>query len=485
MQQCPAVPGLPPNSPDAPRVSIVIPVFNEEGILHEAVNELCAELDRSGWTYEIILAENGSHRSHRRARPSAGRRAPGRVAVLASRAELRQRAARGHPRARAAASSSARRSTSATPTSTGARSSSCGTGDADMVVGSKAMKGANDEPPAGAPRRDPRDQRRAARRARFPRHRHPRAQGVRRASGWCRSSNSCVIDRDLFASELVVRAGRARLRVVEIPVRVHEKRRAGDQPRRAACRNVLREPRPADLRDPDRRQSREEHDGRAADVRGVDRRRSDPLLLPRSTGSVRPPPRPSCATWYCGAPCRASPSCSRARDRARPSSWSAEDIDPRALGASARATAARYARAGPRRPRARQPQLRAPVRSRALAGRACARRDRAAATTCCARSWPAACRLPRARLRPRRRRCSTSSSRLGYRYDSSIFPAPGYYAAKALRHGRDRARDRPSQRRGARPTRARCSRRPRPYRPSRERAVAARRGADCSSCRSR
>ena len=35
----------------------------------------------------------------------------------------------------------------------------------------------------------------------------------------------CVIDRDLFASELVVRAGRAGVEIVEIPVRVQEKRR--------------------------------------------------------------------------------------------------------------------------------------------------------------------------------------------------------------------------------------------------------------------
>lgn len=35
---------------------------------------------------------------------------------------------------------------------------------------------------------------------------------------------SCVIDRDLFASELVIRAGHAGLHVLEIPIRLHEKR---------------------------------------------------------------------------------------------------------------------------------------------------------------------------------------------------------------------------------------------------------------------
>ena len=35
---------------------------------------------------------------------------------------------------------------------------------------------------------------------------------------------ACVIDRDLFASELVIRASRAGLHVLEIPIRLHEKR---------------------------------------------------------------------------------------------------------------------------------------------------------------------------------------------------------------------------------------------------------------------
>ena len=33
-----------------------------------------------------------------------------------------------------------------------------------------------------------------------------------------------MIDRDLFSSELVIRAGRADLHVLEIPIRLHEKR---------------------------------------------------------------------------------------------------------------------------------------------------------------------------------------------------------------------------------------------------------------------
>ena len=35
---------------------------------------------------------------------------------------------------------------------------------------------------------------------------------------------ACVIDRDLFTSELVIRAGRAGLHLLEIPIKLHEKR---------------------------------------------------------------------------------------------------------------------------------------------------------------------------------------------------------------------------------------------------------------------
>jgi glycosyltransferase involved in cell wall biosynthesis len=43
-----------------PRISIVIPIYNEQAILHAAVVDLRERLKPFGWTYEIILAENGS-----------------------------------------------------------------------------------------------------------------------------------------------------------------------------------------------------------------------------------------------------------------------------------------------------------------------------------------------------------------------------------------------------------------------------------------
>ena len=217
------MPGLPPSSTEAPRVSIVIPVFNEEGILHDAVSELSGELDRTGWSYEIILAENGST-DHTVAigeqlsaelpgvslfsvsEPNYGRalregilRARGRFVICD---EIDLCDADFHRRAMALLEH----------------------GHAEMVVGSKAMKGANDGRPVV---------RRAATRV---------MNGLLRVAVDFRGTdthglkafdrerllpfvNSCVIDRDLFASELVVRAGRSDVNLVEIPVRVLEKRR--------------------------------------------------------------------------------------------------------------------------------------------------------------------------------------------------------------------------------------------------------------------
>ena len=93
-----------------------------------------------------------------------------------------------------------------------------------MVVGSKAAKGARDERPA------------------------LRQAGTKVINGILRVTlgfqgtdthglkafvreallpvvRACVVEKDMFASEFVIRAGRMGRRVVEIPVVVHEKRR--------------------------------------------------------------------------------------------------------------------------------------------------------------------------------------------------------------------------------------------------------------------
>ena len=43
-----------------PFISIVIPVHNEEAILRAAVVDLVDQLNALPWSYELVLAENGS-----------------------------------------------------------------------------------------------------------------------------------------------------------------------------------------------------------------------------------------------------------------------------------------------------------------------------------------------------------------------------------------------------------------------------------------
>ena len=212
-----------------PDVSIVIPVYNEEGILREAVTELLEgfdfvrrELNVPDLVFEIILAENGSRdrtaelaqhlsddypevRSFSLGEPNYGKAL--RRGILEARGTFViceeidlcdldfHRRALEHLRH----------------------------GDCDMVIGSKAMKGASDERPL---------LRRAATKIINGMLRIAldfRGTDTHGLKAFVRTTlvpivEACVIDRDLFASELVIRAGRADLHVLEIPIRLHEKR---------------------------------------------------------------------------------------------------------------------------------------------------------------------------------------------------------------------------------------------------------------------
>jgi glycosyltransferase involved in cell wall biosynthesis len=213
----------------APDVSIVIPVYNEEGILREAVTELIAgldtvrlALDQPDLSFEIIIAENGSRdrtvelaehlasempevRTFSLGEPNYGKAL--RRGILEARGtwviceeidlcdlDFHRRALE-HLRHR----------------------------DAEMVVGSKAMTGASEPRPV------------------FPPPATRVLNGMLRVALDFRGTDThglkafhrdtllpiveqCVIDRDLFASELVIRAGRSGVRVIEIPIRLDEKR---------------------------------------------------------------------------------------------------------------------------------------------------------------------------------------------------------------------------------------------------------------------
>lgn len=202
-------------------ISIVIPVFNEAAIAGEAARDLCQRLDALGWDYELILAENGSTddtlgvlralqaeqprlRFLHEAEPNYGRAL--KRGILAARGDevvcdeidlcdvgFYQRAL-----------------------------PLLGEG-ADLVVGSKAMKGAADERPFV---------RRFATRVitvllrLTTGFRGTDTHGLKafRRERLLDVVQACVVERDLFASELVIRAQRMGRVVREIPIALHEKR---------------------------------------------------------------------------------------------------------------------------------------------------------------------------------------------------------------------------------------------------------------------
>ncbi len=209
-------------SRDEPYVSIVIPVYNEEAILHAAILDLVDRLSDFGKPYEIIIAENGSTdetvdvaaklgerfeqvRSRHTGEPNYGKAlrdgildAKGEI-VICEEIDLCD-------------IDFLTRSVHLLETE-----------PVDLVVGSKAMRGASDERP-------------------FIRRLGTHViNGLLRLTLGFRGTDThglktfrrrklqpiarvCVVDRDLFASELVIRAERAGLDVREIPVRVLEKR---------------------------------------------------------------------------------------------------------------------------------------------------------------------------------------------------------------------------------------------------------------------
>lgn len=205
-----------------PEVAIVIPIYNEEGILRSAVVDLRDRLAPLGWSYEIILAENGS---------------TDRTVALAQ--ELSQK----YPEVRtiSAGAPDYGKALREGILSTRAQYVLCDeidlcdtdfhqraldtlrSGSADMVIGSKLIAGAEDERPL---------------------LRHAASIGytslLRLLLGFRGTDthglkafrrdrvlpivNACLVNKDVFASELVIRAYREQLKVLEIPVRVMEKR---------------------------------------------------------------------------------------------------------------------------------------------------------------------------------------------------------------------------------------------------------------------
>jgi glycosyltransferase involved in cell wall biosynthesis len=209
-----------------PRISIVIPIYNEQAILHAAVVDLRERLSPFGWSYEIILAENGSKdqtvaigeelakkysdpnsqvRIMSLGEPNYGKAM--KQGILLARGdivicdEIDLCDADFHHRA----------------------IEILDTGVADLVIGSKLAVGAEDDRPM---LRHVASQAYSAMLRIMLGFRGTDTHGLKafRRAALLDTVRACLIDKDVFASEFVIRADRGGVKIKEIPVRVMEKR---------------------------------------------------------------------------------------------------------------------------------------------------------------------------------------------------------------------------------------------------------------------
>jgi glycosyltransferase involved in cell wall biosynthesis len=210
-----------------PHISIVIPIYNEQAILHAAVVDLRERLKPLGWSYEIILAENGSKdRTVEIGRELAAKyetTGEGQVKIISLGEPNYGKAlkqgillARGdivlcdeidlcdtdfHKRA----------------------VDILETGEADLVIGSKLAAGAADERPLI---RHAASVAYSALLKVLLGFRGTDTHGLKafRRSALLDVVRACLVEKDVFASEFVIRADRTGVPIREIPVQVIEKR---------------------------------------------------------------------------------------------------------------------------------------------------------------------------------------------------------------------------------------------------------------------
>jgi len=208
-------------SGSTPEYSIVIPVFNEAAMVRGAALELAKKVEQLGWDFELILAENGSKDGTQAILAALAKEEPRIRAIHEDQPNYGKALKRGilDARGRIVICDEI----DLCDTEFYARAVPLLEAGADMVVGSKAMRGANDARPL---------LRRVATRV--------MTLLLRIATGFKGTDTHglkafkrerllevvghCVIDRDLFASELVIRAGRMGRDVREIPIALSEKR---------------------------------------------------------------------------------------------------------------------------------------------------------------------------------------------------------------------------------------------------------------------
>jgi glycosyltransferase involved in cell wall biosynthesis len=210
------------SAPAAPHLSVVIPVYNEEGILRGSVLELREKLRPFGSSYEILLCENGSRdrtveigkeleAEHQEVRMlSVGQPNYGlamKTGILEARGafvicdEIDLCDTEFYARALALLERT----------------------DTDLVVGSKCMVGSNDQRPL-VRRLGTRVYNQLLRTACHYRGTDTHGLKAFKREALLDTARRCMLDRDVFASELVIRAHREGKKVVEIPFAVREKR---------------------------------------------------------------------------------------------------------------------------------------------------------------------------------------------------------------------------------------------------------------------
>ena len=206
----------------APHLSIVIPVYNEASIVASAAAELCQGLDARGWDYEVIFAENGSRDSTPQILDGLCSQNPRLRWFHSERPNYGVALKAGILQARGTYVVCDEIDL-CDLTFYDAALPRLERGEADMVVGSKAAKGSSDQRPLI---------RRVATRVH---------NGLLRVALDFQGTDThglkafrreallpviakCLVDMDVFASEFVIRAWREGLKVLEIPIQLHEKR---------------------------------------------------------------------------------------------------------------------------------------------------------------------------------------------------------------------------------------------------------------------
>jgi glycosyltransferase involved in cell wall biosynthesis len=209
----------PPSHP--PEVSIVIPVYNEEALLRAALSNLRERLEPSGLEYEVILAENGSsdgtvavatdvHDKHPEvrvlslSRPNYGAALRAGIAAARGRFVICEEIDLCDVDFQLEALALLREG-------------------ADLVIGSKLMGGSRDQRP---PLRHAISLAYTATLRVLCGFRGTDTHGLKafQRERLRDVIDACVVDGDVFASELVIRAYRAGFDVREIPTRVMELR---------------------------------------------------------------------------------------------------------------------------------------------------------------------------------------------------------------------------------------------------------------------